>query len=127
MYKAIKHNDFYYLVEGESYHDDFIEITKDEYDYFLKNNQEHGYVVRMSKGSLISCKVEQPTEFHRWNEEIGEWEISPENLSLSQSQALEVELNQLKQDLVFAQAMGDDISDIVARVKEVREELEKLK
>lgn len=40
---------------------------------------------------------------------------------------LEQELNQLKQNLIFAQAMGDDISDIVARVKEVREELEKLK
>lgn len=45
----------------------------------------------------------------------------------SEIDVLENELNQLKQDLIFAQAMGDDISDIVARVKEVREELEKLK
>lgn len=40
--------------------------------------------------------------------------------------ALNAELNQLKQDMIFAQMMGDDISEMKDRVLEIRAELEKL-
>lgn len=40
--------------------------------------------------------------------------------------SLNEELNQLKQDMIFAQMMGDDISEMKDRVLEIRAELEKL-
>lgn len=100
------------IEDAEKYNEDFdnlVEMSDELFEEFKKQKPGHKWSLNgwVEDGALMQEYLEQEEQ--------------------SKINALEKELDRLKIDLVFAQAMGDDISDIVARVKEVREELEKLK
>lgn len=124
MYKAVKHLDFYYLVEedGDMY-PDYIQLTEGEYTHFLKQNQEHGYQIRMSKGELISCEVNQPSPDHIWDEVLGKWTISSEILKNRKLTELTGKYNALKQEMVFEGLMGRDTSELKEAILLIESEL----
>lgn len=127
MYKAVKHLDFYYLVEeyGDMY-PDYIQLTEEEYTYFLRQNQEHGHQIRMSKGELISCEVSQPSPDHFWDEVLGEWAISEEVRRDWKLVELTDKYNSLKQEMVFEGLMDRDTSKLRAELLLIEAELKEL-
>lgn len=127
MYKAVKHLDFYYMVEEDgNMYPEYIELTKEEYDYFLKRNQEYGYQTRMSQGKLISCEVDKPTPEHVWDEDIGDWVISEEALKEQRVKELTEKYNSLKQEIVFEGLMGRDTSELKEAILLIETELKEI-
>lgn len=70
----------------------------------------------------------RPSEYHdfiegNWIEDIEAREQAEKQAKID---ALNSEMAKLRNDIIFGQAMGDDVSAQVERVKEIREELVKL-
>lgn len=130
--KPLDHKDgFTQVFDEEKQEWQYIEDHRydDVYNIETKQKEDIKYLGKLKPEHTLIAPPSMDHEFIN-----GEWIITEEKQAELKAQekqseidVLENELNQLKQDLIFAQAMGDDISVIVVRVKEVREELEKLK
>lgn len=70
----------------------------------------------------------RPDQFHIFQD--GEWVLDQSAKDQAEKQskidALNAEMAKLRNDIIFGQAMGDDVSKEIARVKEIREELANL-
>lgn len=70
----------------------------------------------------------RPSIYHNFIE--GEWVEDTEAKQQTERQArinaLNAEMTQLRSDIIFGQAMGDDVSTQIERVKDIRQELLKL-
>lgn len=124
IYKAVKHLDYYYLVEDPyNKYPEGIGITEAQYSYFLKRNQDYGHMIRMSKGELVSCEVPAPTDHHTWDETTGEWFIEQDVQEALHKAELEDRLAYLKQELLIANLRGKDITKLVEELDKVEQEL----
>lgn len=92
---------------------DIIESNKDTWNEEVKK----GWIsITEEEAKLILNPPLTPEEIEAQNELQKQQKIA----------VLNAELNQLKQDMIFAQMMGDDISEMKGRVLEIRTELELL-
>lgn len=110
-----------------------VQVVEDHRGEKYYSTQDGSEIEIKELGSLppTITTIPRPDIWHLYID--GEWvmtaEKEAEKAEYEKQQkitSLNAELNQLKQDMVFAQIMGDDISEMKDRVLEIRAELEKL-
>lgn len=142
-YFAIPYLDFYYLVHvptGKSQDENEIEITEEEYNTLLENNQKHGHMVRCRKkpdGSIevFSCIEESPSNYHVWSVDLGDWVVDEDKLKeelqlekeahkqnlLQQIQDLDL---QIQEHLLFDEK--EEAKELVLQKRKLQEEINEL-
>lgn len=106
----------YYIVSAEwSQHPDEIEITQEEYETLLKNNQEKNLMVRgyRKEDGTIGVKSVaeiQPSLYHYWDIETGSWK---EDLELKEKILTEEYIQSVNSGIAWASSEIENIQELV--------------